>query len=151
MSDKPHPFPLGLAMHELSRLMRRKFEAKARQFGFTEGQWRTLWNLDRNQGISQARLADLLEMQPISLVRVLDRLESSGLIERRPDPNDRRAVQLYPTQAAEGMLSQLRGLAEEMHARLIREIPAAEIDQCIATLNRIRQVFEAPTAKTNVG
>ena len=151
MTQPRHPFPLGLALHELSRLMRRTFEAKARQLGFTEGQWRVLWHLSRNEGLSQARLAELLEMQPISLVRVLDRLESAGLIERRPDPDDRRAVQLYPTEAAGPILGQLRALAQQMQETLAREVPAAELEQCIATLNRIRQVFEMPATKIGVG
>jgi DNA-binding MarR family transcriptional regulator len=151
MSDPNHPFPLGLALHELSRLFRRKFEAQARQLGFTEGQWRTLWTLSRKQGISQARLADFLEMQPISLVRVLDRLESAGLIERRPDPNDRRAVQLYPTAAADPILNQLRGYAEELQANLIREMSAGEIEQCVTTLDRVRQVLETQATKARAG
>src|SRR5437879_5610056 len=102
-----HPFPIGLAVGEMSRLLRREVEARTRQFGFTEGQCRTLWHLNRNQGTSQARLAELLEMQPISLVRVLDRLEGMSLIERRPDPRDRRAVRLYLTEAGDQMLDRL--------------------------------------------
>lgn len=151
---KEHPFPIGLAIHELSRLLRREYEARARQLGFTEGQWRTLWHLQRNQGFSQVRLAEILEMQPISLVRVLDRLESAGLIERRPDPRDRRAVQLYLTPAAGPVLESLRRIGEDLDAAMKRHISLADADQLLASLQRMRGAFDARAdqlAHVNVG
>jgi len=88
------PKSITLEIYEVARAMRLLFDNRARALGFTQGQWSVLAHLSRNEGISQAGLAEIVEMQPISVARVLDRLEGNGLIERRPDPNDRRATQL---------------------------------------------------------
>src|SRR5579871_3091612 len=105
-------YSVTLEIFEVFRNLRREFDARARAHGFTEGQWRVLSHLGRNQGISQAGLAEMLEMQPISVARVLDRMAGNGLIERRPDPRDRRAVQLFLTPAAGPMLEILRNVGE---------------------------------------
>jgi DNA-binding MarR family transcriptional regulator len=144
MSDE-NPFPIALAMHELTRLIRREFEARMRRAGFTEGQMRTLWHLERNQGISQARLAEILETQPISLVRVLDRLESAGLIERRPDPRDRRAVQLYLLPAAAAVMDTFKEIGHEINEAMRNRIGQADMDHFYATLQRMRGVFDSPS------
>ncbi len=77
---------LGFAVTELSRLIRRGFDEHARAIGVTRAQWHTLFMLSRNEGINQGGLADLLEVEPITACRMIDRLEEAGLVERRPDP-----------------------------------------------------------------
>ncbi|MEP7005721.1 MAG: MarR family transcriptional regulator [Sphingomonas bacterium] len=94
--------------------MRRRFDERARLIGVTRAQWRTLTTLSRNEGINQGGLADLLEVEPITLCRMIDRLEEAGLVERRRDPADRRAWLIFLTTKAHPLLAQLRGLADGM-------------------------------------
>lgn len=125
---------LGFLIHDVARLLRRSFNRGVQALGLTQTQWRAIAQLSRNEGINQVTLADILEVQPISLARLLDRMQASGLVERRPDPRDRRAVQLYLTAEAEPILTALRkqaadthsralgGMAEEGHAQLIEAL-----------------------------
>src|SRR5260370_34215067 len=82
---------LGFLLHDAARLLRRRFEQNARGSGLTRSQWQVLGYLANNEGIHQSRLADLLEIEPITLGRIIDKLQALGLIERHPDPSDRRA------------------------------------------------------------
>ena len=145
---KPHPFPIGLEIYELSRLLRRLIETRARALGFTQAQWRVLWHLGRNQGISQAGLAEILDMQPISLVRVLDRLEDSDQIERRPDPTDRRAVQLYLGAGAGPKMDALQAVGQEVKAIVAMDLAPGEEQILFDLLRRVRGSLEdAATAQ----
>src|SRR5258706_1021756 len=83
---------LGFLLHEVARLLRRRFEQNARGSGLTRSQWQVLAYLALNEGINQSGLADLLEIEPITLGRIVDKLQILGLIERRPDPSDRRGL-----------------------------------------------------------
>jgi len=105
---------LGFLISDVSRLMRRRFDERARQVGATRAQWRTLTTLSRNEGLNQGALADLLEVEPITLCRMIDRLEESGLVERRRDPADRRAWQLFLTDKAKPMLADLKTTGDEL-------------------------------------
>lgn len=89
-------------------------DQRARQFGISRAQWVVLVRLDRSEGLKQSELADILDLQPISLTRLLDRLAENGLIERRPDPNDRRANRLYLTPAARPLLAKLAELGQDL-------------------------------------
>ncbi len=87
-------------LNDVARLLRTYADHKAAQFGMTRAQWAVLVRIDRAEGLNQAELAEVLDLQPITLTRLLDKLCDSGLIERRPDPDDRRAKRLYLTAAA---------------------------------------------------
>lgn len=101
-------------MAQVARLMRRAFDEKARTIGVTRPQWQVLTLLGLNEGINQGGLADLLDVEPITLGRMIDRLQDASLVERRPDPSDRRAWRLYMTEKARGLLEQMRPMAYEM-------------------------------------
>src|SRR6516164_7727138 len=88
---------LAFTINDVARLLRTYADHKAAQFGMTRAKWAVLARLDRFEGLKQSELADMLDLQPITLTRLLDRLSASGLIERRADPNDRRANRLYLT------------------------------------------------------
>jgi DNA-binding MarR family transcriptional regulator len=88
---------LGFLISDVSRLMRRRFDERARLIGVTRAQWRTLTTLSRHEGINQGGMADLLEVEPITLCRMIDRLEEANLVERRRDPGDRRAWLIFLT------------------------------------------------------
>ncbi len=93
--------------------MRRAFDGRAREIGVTRPQWQVISILAMNEGINQGGLADMLEVEPITLGRMVDRLQDAEMVERRPDPADRRAWRLFLTDKARGLLEQLRPLAIE--------------------------------------
>jgi DNA-binding MarR family transcriptional regulator len=123
---------------DVARLLRRAFDERARSIGVTRPQWRVLITLDRNESINQGGLADLLEVEPITLCRMVDRLQEAGLVERRPSPADRRVWQLFLTDKSRPLLKQLRGVATELLKEAMAGISQAEQDQLDATLERVR-------------
>ena len=120
---------IGFLLNDAARLMRKDFERRTRSLGLTRAQWQTLFHLARNEGCNQVTLADLLEVEPITLARVIDKLEAGGLVERRPDPSDRRARLLFLGERAHPLLEQLRALGAET-----REIALAGISEDERTL-----------------
>lgn len=125
---------IAFTIMDVARLLKTYADQRARQFGISRAQWAVLVHVSRNEGLKQSELADLLDLQPISLTRLLDRLAANGLIERRADPNDRRANRLYVTPAAHPLIEELAalgtnmmetvldGLDEKANARLLRDL-----------------------------
>ncbi len=103
---------IGFVLHDVGRLMRKRFEQQAAHLGFTRSQWLVLLHLAKNEGIHQAGLAEILEIEPISLVRILDKLEGRGLIERRQHPTDRRLWLLFLDPKAHSSLEPLHAIGE---------------------------------------
>ena len=128
----------GFLISDVSRLMRRRFVERARQIGVTRAQWRTLTTLVRHEGINQGGLADLLEVEPITLCRMIDRLEEAGLVERRRDPADRRAWLIFLTAKAHPLLAQLRGLADGMIEDALQGLDDERRAALMETLGAIR-------------
>src|SRR5260221_9204897 len=135
-TGEPPDRTLGLVLHDVARMMRKRFEQRARaeQLPLTRAQWSVLAHLSRNEGINQAALAQLLEIEPITLVRLLDRLQAGGLVERRADPEDRRARVLFLTPAAHPMLERIRALAAKVRAEALDGLSETARDQLLATL-----------------
>src|ERR1700738_250325 len=106
----PNSRELAFSINDVARLLRTYADHEPRRCGMTRAQWAVLVRLDRFEGLKQSELAEMLDLQPITLTRLLDRLCDSGLIERRSDPNDRRAKRLFLTAAARPMLEQLGAL-----------------------------------------
>lgn len=129
---------LGFLMSDVSRLMRRRFDERARSSGATGPQWRTLKILERREGLNQGQLAELLEVEPITCCRMIDRLEEAGLVERRRDPSDRRAWRIYLTEKARPVLEELRGIAHEMIEQALQGLDSRQRDELIESLNTIR-------------
>lgn len=135
---------LGFLISDVSRLMRKRFDERARTVGATRAQWKTLVTLSRNEGINQGGLAELLEVEPITLCRMIDRLEESGMVERRRDPNDRRAWRIHLTDAAKPVLDKLRAFADEMFEGALDGLGADDRDALNASLTRIRANLTTP-------
>lgn len=129
---------LAFLLSDVSRLMRRRFDERARAIGVTRAQWRTLTTLSRHEGINQGGLADLLEVEPITLCRMIDRLAEAGLVERRSDPGDRRAWLIFLTDKARPMIAQLRALAEEMMELALEGVDDTERAHVFDIVGRIR-------------
>ncbi|MDV3456970.1 MarR family transcriptional regulator [Sphingomonas sp. HF-S4] len=129
---------LGFLMADVSRLMRRRFDERARSSGATGPQWRTLKMLERHEGLNQGQLAELLEVEPITCCRMIDRLEEAELVERRRDPADRRAWRIYLTDKARPVLTELHDVASEMIETALHGFDQTQRDQLIAALALIR-------------
>jgi DNA-binding MarR family transcriptional regulator len=129
---------LGFLLHEVARLLRRRFEQNARDSGLTRSQWQVLAYLAKNEGINQCGLADLLEIEPITLGRIIDKLQARGLIERHPDPSDRRVWLLHLTPAARPKLTQLRRLGEVTRGEALVGVSEADTERLLKTLQALK-------------
>jgi MarR family transcriptional regulator for hemolysin len=124
---------------ESSRLLRNYIDHRAKTRGTTRAQWIVLFRLRQQEGLSQVDLADVLELQPISLVRLLDRLVEHALLERRPDPKDRRANRLFLTRAGRQLVDDLDSLRDAIAIDVLQEIPEAAIGTSLKTLQDIKE------------
>lgn len=129
---------IGFLLHDSARLLKRDFERRARTLGLTRAQWQTLFILARNQGCNQATLADLLDVEPITLARQIDRLEAAGLVQRRADPDDRRCHLLFLGDGASPVLEQMVKLGEATREAALAGLNEAERLQLAHFLKRIR-------------
>jgi DNA-binding MarR family transcriptional regulator len=129
---------IGFLLVDVTRDMRRHFDERARSSGATGTQWRTLKILERREGINQGKLAELLEVEPITACRMIDRLEESGLVERRRDPADRRAWQIFLTEKSRPVLAELQVTAAGMIEDLLQGLSAAQRRALIETLHTMR-------------
>ena len=138
MPQLPIKREFAFQIMDVARMLRTYADQRARQFGISRAQWTVLMRLDRFEGLKQSELAEVLDLQPISLTRLLDRLAENGLIERRPDPNDRRANRLYLTPAARPLLEQLSKLGEAMMEELLETIDGPSRERLLRDLDAIK-------------
>jgi DNA-binding MarR family transcriptional regulator len=136
---------LGFLLHDVARLLRKRFDQRARVLGLSRAQWSVLAHLSRNEGIRQTALADILEVEPITLARLLDRLEEARLVERRADPTDRRARLLYLRTAAHPLLDQMRVLGAETREEALAGMSAERRDALIETLIDMKRNLSSRT------
>lgn len=129
---------IGSMLAQVSRLFRRRFDERARSIGVTRPQWQVLSLLRQYAGCNQGMLAELLEVEPISLGRMIDRLQEAGLVERRADPADRRAWRLFLTEKGDALVEQLRPCARETFDLALDGISEPDQAQLMALLARIR-------------
>ena len=148
---------VGFLINDVSRLMRAWFDARAQDFGLTRAQWRVLVHLAARQGINQRSLAEIVELDNVTLSRHIDRLERDGWLERRADPSDRRAWCLFLTDMAEPMLEKMGDLAVQTQAEAMKGLSETEREQLADMLIRIKsnispnETVEARDATTAVG
>jgi MarR family transcriptional regulator for hemolysin len=138
---------IGWLVHDVARLLRKRFEQKARasSLGLTRAQAAVIAHLARQEGSNQASLAQVLEIEPITLVRLLDRLEELGLVERRQDPNDRRARLLRLTPQAHAMLVRIRTLGSDVREDACAGVSAERRDAMVDTLIAMKANLVAET------
>jgi MarR family transcriptional regulator, transcriptional regulator for hemolysin len=125
-------------LNDVARLLRTYADHRAAQYGMTRAQWAVLVRLDRAEGLNQSELAEMLDLQPITLTRLLDKLADSGLIERRPDPDDRRAKRLFLTPAARPLLEHLGVVGEDIMGAALDGLEPPAIEQMIGQLDVVR-------------
>lgn len=140
---------LGFLLHDVARLLRKRFEQNARDLGLTRAQWQVLAHLARNEGIHQGGLADILELEPISLGRILDRLQSAGLAERRPHPKDRRVWLLFLRPKAHPVLERMRAIGAETRAEALAGVPESERELLLRILTTMKENLIAASSSAN--
>jgi MarR family transcriptional regulator, transcriptional regulator for hemolysin len=135
MGDRLRNF--GFLLWEVSRQYVHRFEMRAGEISLTLSQAKALVRLERNEGVSQTRLAELAEVDAMTMVRILDRMEADDLLERRPDPADRRARSLYLTPKATPVLERIWLLGDEINTEVFNGIDNAERDVFMTVLQNI--------------
>src|SRR5262245_5949563 len=129
----------GFLLHDVARLLRRNFMRRIVDLDLTQAECRALMHLARNEGVRQVDLAETLEVQPITLARLVATLAAAGLVERRPDPEDRRAFRLVLTPAAKPVLVRIRALAAKTWADAIGDVGEARMAQFSKTLADLKR------------
>lgn len=135
-------------LHDVTCLFRKHFDRRAIRLGLTRAQWRALKAIRRREGLSQSELAEFLEMEPIAVGRVIDRLAAAGFVERRADPNDRRRWRLYLTVKAHGVTDDMEVIAAELRGEALVNIDDRDFDAFQRVLKQLRtnlSAIESPT------
>jgi MarR family transcriptional regulator, transcriptional regulator for hemolysin len=143
MSPNPTYREVLFQLTDVARALRTWVDQCVRRHGMTRAQWGVLLRLDRREGMTQTEMADALEIQPISLVRLIDRLCEQKLVERRPHPSDRRANRLYLTPKGRATLERLAPLGREISGDVLAGFEEAEIRQMLQQLLRIKDNIRA--------
>lgn len=134
----PMSEPIGFLISDTARLYRRAFDARTRDSGITSLQWRLIKRLQSQEGGRQGPLAEYLEVEPITLSRMINRLVESGLVERRADPADRRARLLFLTQRAHALLKGIQPVAEEQADAATEGMTPEERTKLLDLVGRVR-------------
>ena len=129
---------IGFLLYDVSRLMRRDFDARVQSLGLTQIQWRAIAHIARLEGCKQTTLADQLEVKPITLTRLIDRLVESGWVVRLPDPKDRRAVQLHLTEKSRPLLETMQEKSLQTRAEALRGISEDEFMVLFSALKKMK-------------
>jgi DNA-binding MarR family transcriptional regulator len=139
---------VGFLLHDVSRLLRVRFDRRARALGLTRAQWRVLAHLAPRQGLNQSSLAEILEVENITLGRHIDRLEDTDWVERRRDPEDRRAWRLFLTEKSRPVLDQMEGLAAETQEEAMAELSDGERTRLLGLLLTMKRNMTAREVET---
>ncbi|MBD1575419.1 MULTISPECIES: MarR family winged helix-turn-helix transcriptional regulator [Vibrio] len=131
--------PIGYLLSDVSRLIRHEFQSDPAMGEMTLAQARALSLISRHEGIKQVELAELLEIKPMTLGRIIDQLVETGLIERRPNPSDRRAYLIYLLPAAQPELDHIQMAGSRVWANALEGLSETEIEAFVQTLERIHK------------
>jgi MarR family transcriptional regulator for hemolysin len=134
----PRSRELGFALHDVARLLRTYADQRAREMSTTRAQWAVLARLQRREGASQTELACILDLTPITVVRLIDKLDAAGLVERRPDAHDRRIHRLYLTEKAVPALEMIGQLSERIMEQALAGLDEPTLTTLLLGLNRIK-------------
>jgi DNA-binding MarR family transcriptional regulator len=139
--------PMGYLIHEVARLMKRRFEDEARLHDITLPQWRTLSQIALSEGVTQAQLAANIDVDPMTMSGILNRLEKRGLIDRAPDPADSRAKLARLTAEGEALFETARTVGLAMYETALEGVSKADQDVVVAALARMRDNLTGQTAE----
>ena len=139
----------GFVLYETARLLSKRFDQRSKSLGLSRAQCQVLAYLVYHEGINQAGLAELLEIEPISLARLIDRMAQAGWVERRPDPRDRRAWQLYITEKAKPLFAEMIAIGREVRGEALNGFSSEESDIIMELLVRARRNLSENTVKAD--
>jgi len=141
---------LGFLIHDAQRLLRKRFEIRGAEYGLSAAQWRLLVRVVKDEGVPQARLAEILEIEPISVSRLLDRMEAGGWISRQQDANDRRVRMIFPTDKSRKVFVAIKSVAGEVYEEALSGLSGDGRRALIQGLSRIVENLsdgETPSAE----
>ncbi|MGQ3048256.1 MAG: MarR family winged helix-turn-helix transcriptional regulator [Niveispirillum sp.] len=138
MSNLDPTPPFGASLADTARLLRKRFDQRLRFTGSTRAQWHAIFKISKQEGMKQAELAEALDVEPITLTRLLDRMEEGGWVQRQPDPTDRRARLLFLTEKAREALAPMRLVVDEIYEEALAGLDKAEREQLMHLLSRVR-------------
>ena len=141
------PFEIAETAHAL----RRAFDRRAASLGVTRAQWKVLFRLSRTPGLRQVELADILDIEPITLCRIVDRLEEADLVKRERDPADRRAWKLALTESSGPLMAKLHALAQTMIGEAFAGLSDDDLEALRSRLARIRENISAAAQTAKAG
>ena len=137
---------LGFLIHDAARLIRKRFERRGAKYGLSAAQWRLLFRVAKEEGLPQARLSELLEIEPISVSRLLDRMEASGWVKRCQSPEDRRVRTVFPTDKARAAFADIRSIAAGVYDEALDGLDQDQRAALIVALERIATNLAEPEA-----
>jgi MarR family transcriptional regulator, transcriptional regulator for hemolysin len=140
---KPEDVPFGYLLGDVTLLFRKHFDRRAVRFGLTRAQWRAIKMLHHREDLRQNELAEFLEMEPIAVGRVIDRLQAAGFVERRPDPKDRRAWRLHLTDQAREVMNDMQEISHGLRKDATAGISGEELERALAVIGRIKDNLQA--------
>ena len=134
-------------LSDVARALRTYVDQRAREHGMTRAQWGVLARLERDEGMMQTEMAEALEIQPISLVRLVDRLCEQGLVERRPHPTDRRANCLYLSDKGRARLAQMVPLGREISGNVLAAFSESDVAELLSKLLSLKRNIRRAAAR----
>ena|SRR6478735_2649218 len=138
MAMKAERSNFGYTIADMTRLLRRVFDRRAAQLGLTRAQWRALKLVGRTPGLTQAQLAEELDMEPIAIGRVLDRMQLAGFIERRNDPNDRRCWRLFPVGETPAAMVEMKRIADQLNDEVLEGVSDEDFETVMRVLAAVK-------------
>jgi MarR family transcriptional regulator for hemolysin len=136
---RSHRLEFAFLLSDVARLLKTYSNRRAEEFGMTRAQWAVLFRLERNEGMIQSELANILDIEPITLARIVDKLSEQKLVERRADPKDRRAWRLYLTANAHPVLERLHAIGEEIMASALAGLDGTVVVELVAHMNLVKE------------
>lgn len=141
MNTTPNQGSVGYLIADLSRLFGRVFDRRAAHLDLTRVQWRALKRIHNNEGLTQAALADVLDMEPIAVGRVIDRLHKAGFVERRADPKDRRCWRLFLSPQSTQVMDAIESVATSVREDCVAGVDPQELETTLKVLAQIRETL----------
>lgn len=126
-------------LHDVTRLLRKHFDRRATRLQLTRAQWRAIKVIQRRPGLSQTELADHLDMEPIPVGRVIDRLEKAAYVERRADPADRRRWCLHLTGKADGVIGEMEVIGAGLRDEVLRGVDGDDFKAMLRALAQLKE------------
>ena len=139
MKKIPIEREFAFCLNDVARMIKTYADQQIRQFGMTRAQWAVLARLEACEGLKQSELAEMLDIQPITLTRLVDRMCDNGLIERRSDPDDRRAKRLYLMPAARPLMERLSVLGRRILTEVLANVDRAEVERMVGRLDVMKE------------